>query len=332
VRTASLSSHLEGFWSGKQEEETLLNVARELRAAHWQVQSKAGITTPPSNNFSLYDHVLDTATTLGAVPQRFGHQGGAVDLKTYFAMSRGSVGAPAMEMTKWFDTNYHYVVPEFEAGMKYDLVSTKALDDYLEAKALGIETRPVLLGPVSFVLLGKPSNASVTRASVLAAILPFYEVLFAKLHDAGAKWVQLDEPCLCLDLDEEAKGFYREAFSAMNRKSSPKKMLTTYFGDLGGNLDLAMTLGVDGLHLDLVRAPQQIAALVKKEAGDLRFSLGLVDGRNVWRTDLSRAIDLLETAVSRFGVDRVQVAPSCSLLHSPVDLDLEGRMDPEIRS
>jgi 5-methyltetrahydropteroyltriglutamate--homocysteine methyltransferase len=322
---------LEGFWSGKQDEATLLGVARELRISHWKMQHEAGIATPPSNDFSLYDHVLDMAVTLGAVPRRFGYRGGHVDLKTYFAMARGSADAPAMEMTKWFDTNYHYVVPEFEAGMKFDLVSTKAVDDYLEAKALGIKTRPVLLGPVSFVLLGKPADDGVSRAGVLSEVLPLYGALLMKLHDAGVEWVQMDEPCLCLDLDVEGRAFYKEAYAAL-KKNSPKLMLTTYFGDLGDNLELALTLGVDGLHVDLVRAPQQLVALTKKKRGDLLLSLGVVDGRNVWRTDFSRALDLLETAVSEFGVDRVQVAPSCSLLHSPVDLDLEKKMDAEIRS
>jgi 5-methyltetrahydropteroyltriglutamate--homocysteine methyltransferase len=323
---------LEGFWSGKSGEAELLDVARRLRAEHWKMQCEAGITTPPSNDFSLYDHVLDMAATLGIVPKRFAHRGGSVGLATYFAMARGLAGAPAMEMTKWFDTNYHYVVPEFEAGMKYELLSTKVIDEYREAKTLGIETRPVLLGPVSFVLLGKPIDASVTRGDVLRAILPLYAELLGGLRQAGAGWVQLDEPCLCLDLNDEARMLYKEAYAALRTGTSPQVMLATYFGDLAGNLDLALNLGANGLHIDLVRGPQQLAALAAKETGDLRLSLGLIDGRNVWRTDLSRAFPLLEEAVKRFGADKVQVGPSCSLLHSPVDLDLEHGMDPEIRS
>ncbi len=323
---------LEGFWSGKLDQSSLLNAARELRTIHWSLQREAGITTPPSNDFSFYDHVLDLAATLGAVPARFAHSGGPVSLETYFAMARGSAGATAMEMTKWFDTNYHYVVPEFEPGMKYELLSTKIVDEYLEAKSLGIETRPVLLGPVSFVLLGKPTDAKVKRADILKAILPLYASLLSQLKAAGAEWVQIDEPCLCLDLTAESKMFYLDSYQQLIAGFSPKLMLTTYFGDLAENLDLALSLGTAGLHLDLVRAPQQLEALLQKETSGLYLSLGLIDGRNVWRSDLNRAFESVETAVAKLGTDRIQIAPSCSLLHSPVDLDLEKKMDAEIRS
>ena len=206
---------LESYWAGKSEEASLLKTAQNLRADHWKLQREAGIEAPPSNDFSFYDQVLDMATTLGAVPSRFLHAGGPVDLKTYFAMARGSKNATAMEMTKWFDTNYHYVVPEFERGMKYQLHSAKAVDEYLEAKALGIETRPVLLGPASFVLLGKSTDASVDRSQVLQAILPLYQELLSRLGAAGTDWIQIDEPCLCLDLDLEGQKLYREAYAAL---------------------------------------------------------------------------------------------------------------------
>jgi len=324
---------LEKYWDGQSDEETLLQTAKDLRQEHWQVQVDAGIMIPPSNDFSLYDHVLDMAVTMGAIPRRFKTPDGPVSLRTYFAMARGAQNVPALEMTKWFDTNYHYVVPEFEAGMKYALRSNKAIDDYLEAKALGIETRPVLLGPVSFVLLGKPTDANVTRAQVFRSILPLYEELLRRLSTAGAEWVQIDEPCLCLDLDFEAEKMYREAYAAFAGASSlPKLMLTTYFGDLGENLDLALELGTAGIHLDLVRAPKQLDALLAKNVTPLKLSLGLVDGRNVWRTDMSAAVAILETATRVLGKDRLEVAPSCSLLHSPVDLDAEAKLDPEVRS
>ena len=323
---------LESFWSGKQDETELHRVSAELRATHWKMQYEAGIATPPSNDFSLYDHVLDMAATLGAVPKRFGYAAGPVSLATYFAMARGSAGATAMEMTKWFDTNYHYVVPEFERGIRYGLLSTKVVDEYLEAKALGIETRPVLLGPVSFVLLGKLADESVTRTDVLLAILPGYVELLQRLSAAGAEWVQIDEPCLSLDLSDESKSLYRIAYAMLREKAVPSIMLTSYFADLGENLDLALSLGLDGLHLDLVRAPQQLAALSGRNTDNLCVSLGVVDGRNVWRTDLNKALALVQAAARRFGADRVQVAPSCSLLHTPFDLDLEQKVDSEIRS
>jgi 5-methyltetrahydropteroyltriglutamate--homocysteine methyltransferase len=323
---------LESYWAGKSEESSLLDTARDLRAVHWRLQRDAGIETPPSNDFSLYDHVLDMAATLGAVPTRFMHAGGPVTLKTYFAMARGAQNATAMEMTKWFDTNYHYVVPEFEPGMRYQLLSSKAVADYLEAKALEIETRPVLLGPVSFVLLGKPRDASVTRSQVLEAILPLYEEVLSRLHDAGAEWVQIDEPCLCLDLGHGDEKLYGDAFEALyGRSRLPKLMLTTYFGELGVNLDLALSLRTAGLHIDLVRAPQQLAALLAKNPQELHLSLGLVDGRNVWRTDLGKAMTLLESAARVLGPERVQVAPSCSLLHAPFDLDAERKLDASVR-
>ena len=324
---------LESYWSGKSGESSLLTIAQGLRANHWRLQRDAGIETPPSNDFSLYDHVLDMAATLGAVPARFMHTGGPVTHQTYFAMARGAQNAKAMEMTKWFDTNYHYVVPEFEPGMRYQLLSTKAVADYLEAKALGIETRPVLLGPASFVLLGKPTDASVARGQVLQAILPLYEELLSRLQVVGAEWVQIDEPCLCLDLDHDAEEIFREAYEALYKRSGlPKLMLTTYFGELGANLDLALSLGTAGVHIDLVRAPQQLTALLAKAPRELYLSLGLVDGRNVWRTDLGKAVALLESATMVLGVDQIQVAPSCSLLHAPFDLDAERKLDTSVRS
>lgn len=332
-RQRELKFALEKYWRGEIDEDNLLATASELRANHWRLQQAAGIEALPSNDFSLYDHVLDMTATFGAVPARFGHTSGPVGLKTYFAMARGAQNAPAMEMTKWFDTNYHYVVPEFESGMRYELLSTKAVADYLEAKALGIETRPVLLGPVSFVLLGKTTGSMVTRGQVLDAILPLYEELLSRLYAAGASWVQMDEPCLCFDLDDTARKFYQESYARLCGHSSlPKFMLTSYFGELGANLDLALSLQTAGLHLDLVRAPQQLLALLAKETHGLHISLGLIDGRNVWRTDLRKAILLLESAVKAFGQERVQVSPSCSLLHSPFDVDAESKLNLKIRN
>jgi 5-methyltetrahydropteroyltriglutamate--homocysteine methyltransferase len=323
---------LEKYWSGESDEIALLATAHTLRQKHWQLQVEAGIENPPSNDFSFYDHVLDQAITLGAVPARFESGTGPVSLKTYFAMARGSQHATALEMTKWFDTNYHYVVPEFEPGMKFELRSNKIVEEFLKAKAFGIHTRPVLLGPVSFVLLGKTTDASVSRETVLRSIVPLYVELLKRLREAGADWVQMDEPCLCLDLDEQAQRLYRDAYFALNAAAlEPKFMLTTYFGELGVNLDLALSLGTAGLHLDLVRAPKQLDELLARKIPDLIVSLGLVDGRNVWRTDLHRATALVETAVKALGKERVLIAPSCSLLHSPFNLEMETGLDPEIR-
>ncbi len=324
---------LERFWGGEMDETTLLEAARELRARHWKLQTDAGISLPPSNDFSLYDHVLDMAVTVGAVPSRFNSVEGPVSLATYFAMARGAKNTAALEMTKWFDTNYHYVVPEFEPEHLYSLRSTKVVDEYLEARALGIETRPVLLGPVSFVLLGKPTSPGVTRAQVLQQILPIYKELLQRLAAAGADWVQIDEPCLCLDLDAATESRYRDAYAELRATASlPKLMLASYFGGLGPNLDLALSLGVAGIHLDLVRAPEQIEVILARQVPGIRVSLGLVDGRNVWRTDLARARQSVDAAVQALGAERIEIAPSCSLLHSPFDLNAETKLDAEIRS
>jgi 5-methyltetrahydropteroyltriglutamate--homocysteine methyltransferase len=332
-RQRELKFALEKLWKGDLSEQELLTTAKRLRAEHWKIQTTAGIFRPPSNDFSFYDHVLDMAAMLGVVPARFGASSSAVSLATYFAMARGSKDAPALEMTKWFDTNYHYVVPEFEQGASYSLRSGKALDEYLEAKVLGIETRPVLLGPVSFVLLGKVTGDGIAKADVLRAILPLYVELLSQLREVGTEWVQLDEPCLTLDLDVDAERMYRESFMALHQeKDLPLLMLTTYFGDLAENLPLALELGTAGLHVDLVRAPKQLDELVLLAPKHLRLSLGLIDGRNVWRTDLRRVLSFVESRVAVLGKDRLEIAPSCSLLHVPFDLELETRLDPEVRS
>ncbi len=323
---------LESYWAGKRSEQELQQTGRELRAAHWRLQQTAGIVAPPSNDFSFYDHVLDTAVMLGAIPRRYGCANGPVPLPTYFAMARGGSDAPAMEMTKWFDTNYHYVVPEFEADMRFALRSRKLVDEFLEAKALGVATRPVLLGPVSFVLLGKISEAGQTQRQVLEAILPLYAELLAQLRAAGAAWVQIDEPCLVLDLDAQAQALYRTAYAYLRaQRALPQWMLATYFGGLKENTQLALELGADGLHLDLVRAPEQLPAVLAALPKNTVLSLGVVDGRNIWRADLAAAHALIAQAVQALGKDRVEVAPSCSLLHSPHDLEQETQLDAELR-
>ncbi len=323
---------LESYWAGKSNEAALLNAGAELRAAHWRLQQAAGIAVPPSNDFSFYDHVLDTAVMLGAIPRRYGCASGTVPLPTYFAMARGGSDAPAMEMTKWFDTNYHYVVPEFEADMRFALRSRKPVDEFLEAKALGVSTRPVLLGPVSFVLLGKISEAGQTQRQVLEAILPLYAEVLAQLRAAGAEWVQIDEPCLVLDLDTQAQTLYRTAYAYLRTQSAlPQRMLATYFGGLKENTQLALELGADGLHLDLVRAPEQLPAVLTALPKNTVLSLGVIDGRNIWRADLAAAHALIAQAVQALGKDRVEVAPSCSLLHSPHDLEQETQLDADLR-
>jgi 5-methyltetrahydropteroyltriglutamate--homocysteine methyltransferase len=333
-----LKKALEDYWAGTRDEASLLATARALRLAAWQLQQRQGITQIPSNDFSLYDHVLDAIAMVGAVPARYGGPGEHVDTETYFAMARGRkagagrAGAPAMEMTKWFDTNYHYIVPEFEAGQRFRLASTKAVDEYLEARAAGVETRPVLLGPVSFLLLGKSKEGAPRPLALLEPVVEIYVEVLRRLAAAGATWVQLDEPCLVLDLGDAERAAYARAYARL-RADAPglKVLVATYFGELRQNLELALGLPIAALHLDLVRGAGQLDAVLAAAPAGLVLSLGLVDGRNVWRTDLEPALNAVNRAVDARGAGGVWVAPSCSLLHAPIDLELELKLDPELR-
>ncbi|TCO69457.1 5-methyltetrahydropteroyltriglutamate--homocysteine S-methyltransferase [Rhodovulum euryhalinum] len=324
-----LKKAVEAYWRGDLTAEALEETARDLRARHWQVQRKAGIDAIPCNDFSFYDQVLDATAMLGAVPARFGHSGGAVGLDTYFAMARGTDEAPAMEMTKWFDTNYHFIVPELSDGMRFALSSSKPVDEFIEAKRLGIATRPVLIGPVTWLSLAKARGADLDPLDFLHAILPVYAQVLDGLGAAGAEWVQIDEPVLVLDLSDKQRSALQTAYAALARVG-PKIMLASYFGSLGDNGALAMGLPVAGVHVDLVRAPGQLDALLPL-AGDKVVSLGLIDGRNVWRADLSRKLAQAKPALAALGPDRIEIAPSCSLLHVPVDLEQEEALDEELK-
>jgi 5-methyltetrahydropteroyltriglutamate--homocysteine methyltransferase len=322
---------LERFWTGGSPEQ-LGRVALELRQRHWRLQAEAGLGFIPSNDFSLYDHVLDTAILVGAVPPRFGGRNGFTDLATYFAMARGTDDVPAMAMTKWFDTNYHYIVPELESAGTLQVGSEKPLSEYREARAIGIETRPVLLGPVSFVLLSRTRG---DRAALVRRVAEVYREVLDGLASAGARWEQLDEQCLGLDLSHEERDLFDIAYYRManrSRQGGPKLFVATYFSDLREQLPLALQLPIWALHLDLVRAPGQLAPALAGAPSHLTLSLGVVNGRGVWRTDLDRALTLVRRAVDRLGPGRVQVAPSCSLLHVPVDADAETTLDPSLRN
>ena len=325
----------ESYWSGKVSRESLLATGAELRARHWRLQRDSGIDLPASNDFSFYDRVLDTCALVGAVPPRYGWAGTAVDLDTYFAMARGvQSGArdvTAMEMTKWFDTNYHYLVPEFSPDQTFRLASTKPVDEFVEALAQGIKTKPVLVGPVTFLLLGKGKATWFDRLDLLDRLLPVYAEVLGRLAAAGAPWVQLDEPTLALDRTPAELERYRTAYGYLAERSGGAKILVaTYFAGLDDNLPTALALPTHGLHLDLVRAPGQLdPALAQWPAGRV-LSLGVVDGRNVWRADLEAALATLERAAQRVGPEFLWVAPSCSLLHVPIDLDLETQLDPEL--
>ncbi|MET3898459.1 5-methyltetrahydropteroyltriglutamate--homocysteine methyltransferase [Devosia sp. UYZn731] len=324
-----LKKSLESYWKGETHADALHATGKQLRARHWQLQRDAGIDIIPSNDFAYYDHMLDTTAMLGAIPPRFA--GIADPDQLYFAMARGTAAAPAMEMTKWFDTNYHYIVPELHTGQRFHLASTKALDHYREAKALGIDTRPVLVGPVTWLSLAKAKDGSLDPLSLLDSVLPLYAELLAALKAEGATWVQIDEPILVLDLSDAQKHALRQAYATLSA-AGPRIMLATYFGALLDNAELATQLPVSGLHIDLVRAPEQLPHLLKLLDADKTLSVGVIDGRNIWRADLDRQLALITTAWDAIGPDRLQIAPSCSLLHTPVDLDGETALDEELRS
>jgi 5-methyltetrahydropteroyltriglutamate--homocysteine methyltransferase len=332
-----LKKSLEPYWAGKVPATELEQTAARLRERHWKLQAGLGIGHVPSGDFSLYDHDLDTAVMVGAIPERYEVGPGTTALDRYFAMARGGAlggrSVTALEMTKWFDTNYHYLVPELSAGQRFALSSTKQLDELGQAATLGIATRPVVLGPVSFLMLSKYVGARGPSLDLLPGLCEVYSELLTSLQGAGATWVQVDEPVLGLDLDEPQRAAFALAYATL-REAAPrlKVLVATYFSGLGGNLPTALALPIDALHLDAVTDPGQVPLALANAPATLALSLGVVDGRNVWRTDLEATLTGLEAARRVLGPDRLLVAPSCSLLHLPVDLSSEGALDPELRS
>ncbi len=332
----------EGYWSGKVPLDQLLATGADLRRRHWELQRDIGVDRIPVNDFSYYDRMLDTCALVGAVPRRYGWGGGGgggggkVELDTYFAMARGSQGkgrdVTAMEMTKWFDTNYHYIVPELEQDQVFRLSSHKPVAEFREAKALGIDGTPVLIGPVTFLLLAKAKGKAFDRLSLLDALLPVYVEVVSELAAAGAMWIQLDEPALALDRTDAERAAFVRAYSQLSKRAgSARLMLATYFAGLDDNTSTALALPVHGLHVDLVRAPGQLDKLLTAWPKGRVLSAGVIDGRNVWRADLEKQRALLDRAIAKVGADNLWVAPSCSLLHTPFDLELETRLDPELK-
>ncbi len=318
----------ERYWMGKSSAAELLATGKKLRLDHWQAQRECAIDLIPCNDFSFYDHVLDMTFAMGAIPPRYEELAKESALEMYFAMARGyqknGVDIIAMEMTKWFDTNYHYIVPEFHREQAFSLHSLKVVEEFKEAKAFGINPKPVLIGPVTYLLLGKEKEAGFHRIDLLDSLLPVYIELLQKLREAGAEYIQIDEPFLSLDLDERASAAYKSSF-ALIKKAVPelKIILATYFEGLRDNVELAVNLPVSALHLDLIRAPSQLESVLAVIPKELALSLGVVDGRNIWKNDLSGTVPLVAKAVETVGADRIFIAPSCSLLHVPYDCTME---------
>ncbi|MCG6658621.1 5-methyltetrahydropteroyltriglutamate--homocysteine S-methyltransferase [Halomonas campisalis] len=333
-----LKRALESYWQGGLDREGLEAVGHELRARHWQAQRDAGLDLVTVGDFAFYDQVLNVSALLGAVPPRFGAEDeiarGEVDLDTQFRMARGRAprGEPAAacEMTKYFDTNYHYLVPELHAGQTFRLASSRLFDEVEEARAAGHPVKVTLIGPLTWLWLGKEKGGDAfDRLSLLEALLPVYGEVLTRLAKQGVEWVQLDEPALVQDLPQAWKQAFEAAYNLL--RSAPVKLLVaSYFGGLGDNLQLAVNLPVDGLHIDAVRAPEQLTPVIDNLPGYKVLSVGAIDGRNVWRADLAALHERLASARMRLG-ERLWIAPSCSLLHVPVDLAAETELDDELK-
>lgn len=337
-----LKKACEQYWQSLIGRSDLFLTAKRLQEEHWKIQQDAGMDLIPCNDFSFYDQVLDMSLLLGAVPDRYApvvtEVGGNAEIDLYFAMARGfqqqGLDITAMEMTKWFDTNYHYIVPEFTADQQFRLFSNKVLNAFDAARHFtGVIPKPVLIGPVSYLLLGKEKGSGFHRIALLNRLLPVYIEILQKLREQGAVWVQLDEPFLATDLTEAEKEAYELAYREIARQTKGLKLIVaTYFEGLRENTTLAANLPVCCLHIDLTRAPQQLDAVLQAMPPKTSLSLGVVDGRNIWKNDYDTSLSFIRKAVSVLGEDRVMIAPGCSLLHSPADLSLETELDPEMIS
>ncbi len=335
-----LKRALEAYWAGRSDRAALEDTGRTVRARHWAAQADAGVSLVPVGDFAWYDQILEWTTTLGAVPARFGQPDDeSVTLDTLFRMARGRApsGTPAAacEMTKWFDTNYHYIVPELHPEQTYRIAREDLFHQVDEALKQGYQVKPVIPGPLTWLWLGKgdayPGGAADDgKLGLLPQLLAVYEQVLQRLAGQGVEWVQIDEPILGLELPEAWQSSLRDVYRRLSAHGV-RLLLATYFEGLDLNLALLPDLPVHGLHIDLVRAPDQLDGVLERLRTDQVLSLGLVDGRNVWRTDLDAAARIAAAARERLG-DRLWLAPSCSLLHVPMDLAREGALDAELKS
>jgi 5-methyltetrahydropteroyltriglutamate--homocysteine methyltransferase len=323
----------EQYWAGKLPADQLMSVGKSIRLHNWTLQKNAGIDLIPTGDFSFYDQVLDTSLMVGAIPQRYHtlmDQKQLPDIDLLFAMARGyqkdDYDITAMEMTKWFDTNYHYIVPEFTAHQKFTPFSNKTVNEFIEARQAGFNAKPVLLGPVSYLLLGKEKEEGFHRLELMKSLLPVYLNVLAKLEGAGAYYVQLDEPCLALDLTPAERQIFAKTYQDIKSECPDLHIiLASYFECYGQNLETVLSLPVHTIHLDLVRCPSQLEDILASgiDKKKTHLSLGVVDGRNIWKNDFQQSLSFIDKAVKALGADRIWVAPSCSLMHSPCNLDLE---------
>jgi len=323
-----LKKALESFWKGDIKENELQSTAKDLRKKNWEIQKENGIDLITSNDFSFYDQVLDTICLLGAVPDRYNWQGDDVDLKTYFAMARGSqtkeLDVSALEMTKWFDTNYHYLVPELKSDQKFKISSQKPFEEFKEAQSAGYKTKPVLLGPITFLLLSKSTEGKNTL-DLLDNLLPVYLEIVKKLNDLGTEWIQIDEPIFVKDLDEGVVSKIKKTLNSIKEAAGNSKiLLTTYFESIDQKVkEEVFASDVDAVHLDLVRGENNFNYI---KDSNKTLSLGVINGRNIWKSDLTQIIDQIKDVKGDF-----IISSSCPLLHTPYDLDLETKVPENIK-
>lgn len=324
---------VEAYWKGDIDQSALIEAGKSIRQTHWQAQVEANLDFITVGDFSWYDHVLDMSVLLGCIPPRFQHTGDRVELDTLFRMARGraptGTDQTACEMTKWFDTNYHYIVPEFSKEQSFRLSSDHLVQQIREAKTYQKAIKPVIIGPITYLWLGKAKGESFDKLTLLPQLLKAYQDLLQELKSEQIEWVQIDEPILALDLPEDWQNAYEKTYHQL-AQSKLKILMATYFDTIEPNLTAIASLPIEGLHIDCVRCESQWLKIVDRLSDYKVISCGVINGRNIWRTDLSKQLSLLEKMHARLG-DRLWVAPSCSLLHSPVDLEQEEKLDPEIK-
>ena len=321
---------VEAFWKGAKSEAELRQTAADIRQKNWATQIAAGADLLPVGDFSYYDHVLDTLCALGAIPARFGFDADKLTLSQYFELARGNASQVAMEMTKWFDTNYHYIVPEWHQNTSFKANAASLIAQIEEAKATGHDIKPTLVGPLTLLWLGKEKDAGHNRLELLSRLLPEYQKLLRELANAGVDWIQIDEPILAVDIARE----WLDAFAPTYQElaiTGTRIIIGTYFGSVAEHINLLKNLPVNGVHIDCVRAPEQLAEFANAWPENKVLSVGLIDGRNVWRANLREVIELLAPVATQLG-NNLWIAPSCSLLHSPQDLSVEEKLNPEIKN
>ncbi len=337
-----LKGACENYWAGGISEKDLFLTARLVREEGWVHQLRADIDLIPCNDFSFYDHVLDTSFMLGNIPSRYvpvlTKSRTNTELDLYFAMARGygkdGLDLKAMETMPWFDTNYHYVVPEFSENQEFRLFSENVFADFSHARSFLSKTpKPVILGPVSYLLLGREVGSDFHRLSLLKKLIPVYVEILQRLTDYGADWIQVDEPFLCMDIDEKTRQAFRDAYREFKARCPKAKiLLTTYFNSLDQNMDFCFSLPVKGIHVDLTRGALDVQRLLKMFPHDKVLSLGLVDGRDGWKNDYDHSLEIIERCIGLLGEDNIMIATSCSLMHSPatfidhISLELEDSL------